>query len=103
MNEVYPLPADDSGDLLYRRIYLLVSKDVWGWPSIGAVCGLAGGLLSVILGGLLWVVVRLLATGVFGALLNRVELVFFVLTLPLLALGAHCLDLLEQARPLRKN
>lgn len=100
MNKVFVLPEDNFGEVLYRRIYLLIRKNGWGWQSVGAAVGLGGGVLSLLLGGLLWVIVRFFAAGRFGAFLNSVELVFFVIILPLLALGVHCLDLLEKRLPI---
>ena len=100
MNKTYLLVEDNPGDGIYRRIGLLIRKNRWAWATIGAAFGLAGGMLSILLGALLWIAVRFLATGHFGSLLNVVEIVFFTLTLPLLALGASCLDLLEKKSPL---
>ena len=99
MNKFFVLPEDNFGDVLYRRIILLVRKNGWGWRSVGAAFGLGGGALSILLGGLLWVVVRFFANGNLGSFLNSVELVFFVIIIPLLALGVHCLDLLEKMPP----
>jgi hypothetical protein len=99
MNRFHAWPESDSGNLFYRRIYLLIRKNRWGWQAIGAAFGLAGGMLSIFLGALLWIIVRFLATGYFGSFLNAVEIVFFVLTMPLLALGAYCLDILEKTPP----
>jgi hypothetical protein len=97
MNKTYTLLEDDIGGELYRRIYLLVRKNRWTRPSIGATMGLAGGMLSIILGALLWaVIVSHLASGSFGSFLNALEIVLFALSLPLLVLGTYCLDLLEK-------
>ena len=95
MNKIYILPKDELGGELYRRICLLISKNRWTRQSIGAAFGLAGGMLSIILGAVLWAIIQLLAPGSFGSFLNGLEIVFFALALPLLALGAYCLDLLE--------
>ena len=99
MNKIYVLQKDELRGELYQRIYLLIRKNRWTRQSIGAGVGLAGGLLSIILGALLWAVVPLLATGSFRSFLNVVEILFFALSLPLLALGAYCLDLLEMQAP----
>lgn len=100
MNKIDTSREEDMGDELYRRIYLLIKKNGWARQSIGAAFGLAGGMLSIILGALLWVTTPLLAPGSFASFLNVLEIVFFVLPLPLLALGAYCLDLLEKKPPL---
>lgn len=100
MNKIYRLREDDLGDVLYRRIYLLIRKNRWAWQSVGAAFGLAGGMFSILLGLLLWATVRFFAPSSYGSFLNVLSLVFFVLLFPLLALGAHCLDLLEKKPPL---
>ena len=101
MNKTYTLREDEIGGGLYRRIYLLVRKNRWTRQAIGATTGLAGGMLSIILGALLWaVVVSLPAPGSFRSFLNVLEIVLFALSLPLLALGASCLDLLEKKPPI---
>ena len=99
MSKTYILREDDLGDVLYERIFLLIRKNRWAWQSIGAALGLAGGALSIILGALLWIIVRFLATGRMWTFLNAVEILSFVSTLPLLTLGAYCLDLLEKRLP----
>ena len=100
MNKMYVLPKDESGAELYRRIYLLITKNRWAWTTVGAACGLAGGMFSIILAALLWALVPLLWQDSLSSFLNLMETVFFVLPLPLLALGAHCLDLLDETPPL---
>jgi hypothetical protein len=100
MNEIYVLQKDELGGELYRRIYMLIRKNSWTRQSIGASVGLTGGLLSIILGSLLWAIVSFLVRDGFGSFLNSVEILFFALSLPLLALGVYCLDLLEQRPPI---
>lgn len=99
MNKIYVLHEDELSGELYQRIYLLIRKARWTRQSIGASVGLAGGLLSILLGALLWPTVTLLAPGSFRAFLNLIEILFFALSLPLLSLGAHCLDSLETRAP----
>ena len=98
MNKIYALPEDELRGEIYLRILLLMEKHPGTWETVGAAVGLLGGLLSIALGVLAWAVVRFIALG--GGLdsfLNAAEIAFFVLPLPLLALGAHCLDLLQDA------
>jgi hypothetical protein len=97
---MYILPKDELGEVLYRRIHLLIKKNRGVWATRGAAFGLAGGMLSIFLGALLWAIVPLLARGNFRSFLNLSETLFFVLPLPLLLLGACCLDLLEKRPPI---
>ncbi len=99
MDKTYVLQKDELRGELYQRIYLLIRKNRGTRQSIGAGLGLASGLLSIILGALLWTIVSLLAPGSFRSFLNGVETLLFALSLPLLALGAYCLDLLEMRAP----
>lgn len=93
---VYTRREDELGGDLHRRIYLLIRKNLWARQSVGAAFGLSGGMLSIISGVLLWTTVRFLPAGVVVSVLNALEILFFLLWLPLLLLGVHCLDLLEK-------
>jgi hypothetical protein len=100
MNRIYVLPEDELGGGIYGRIFLLVCEHRGTWQAVGAAVGLFGGLLSVVLAVLIWAVVALFApAGVPGSLLDQAGTALFILPLPLLALGAHCLDLLEKTNP----
>lgn len=97
MKNTYPLPEDDLRGELYWRMLLLVCKKRGGWPRVGAVVGLAGGALSMPLALVLWATTRFfLVAPTLGVLCN----VLFALALPLLALGAVCLDRLETKPPI---
>lgn len=100
MNKIYALPEDELRGGIYQRMLRLMGKN-WGtWESLAAAIGLFGGLLFIVLGGLVWAVVGLFApAGVFGASLDAAATVLFVLPLPLMALGACCLDRLEKKAP----
>lgn len=96
MNKTHGLHDDDMRGGIYRRINYLLKNNRGSWQAIGAIFGLTGGMLSIILGALLWAVVAALAPGGMRSSLNLVDIIFFVLPFPLLALGAYCLDLLEK-------
>src|SRR6185295_8561054 len=68
----------------------------WTWQSIGSISGLVGGVLSPVLGTLLIALMWFIGSRDENSFLNVLSIVSFVLTLPLLAAGAHCLDLLER-------
>jgi hypothetical protein len=97
--KIYILREDDLRGEVYRRIYLLVRKNRWTWQSLGATFGITAGMLSLLTALMLWATVRFLAAGGSASTLHACEIVCFALPLPLLALGVHCLDLLEQETP----
>jgi hypothetical protein len=70
--------------------------DGWTWTSVGAVCGLCLGLISPLLGSVLTAITWFTGPEWHGLHLHRTGTVLFVLTLPLLAFGAHCLDLSDR-------
>ena len=100
MNNRHELREDDLRGGIYRRINYLLKSNRGSRQATGALFGLAGGMLSISLGALLWAVVAALAPGGLRSSLNLLETIFFVLPLPLLALSAYCLDLLETRTPL---
>ena len=77
------------------------------WTNWGAVCGLGFGIVSPIAGALLTVIAWLTGSEWHGLHLHRTGTVLFVLTIPLLIFGAHCLDLSDrqakEARQARKH
>ncbi|MBA2646150.1 MAG: hypothetical protein H0U81_05050 [Pyrinomonadaceae bacterium] len=74
-------------------------KAGWTWHGIGAVFGFAGGFISLIFGATFTVISWLTGAGSGGAFLQRFGTILFLLTIPLLILGAHCLDLAEGKTP----
>ncbi|HEX8283123.1 MAG TPA: hypothetical protein VF588_07200 [Pyrinomonadaceae bacterium] len=100
MNKIYTLPEDELKGEIYQRILHLTAKSRRTWESVFAAVGLFGGLLSIVLGVLDWAAVGLLTpAGALGSFLDAAGTALFVLPLPLLALGAYCLDLLEKKTP----
>jgi hypothetical protein len=72
------------------------AKSSWTWHAAVAAAGFAGGFLSAAVGAALTVASWLVGSEGAGAGLQRVATVLFFLTIPLLILGAHCLDLAEE-------
>ena len=100
MNKIDALPEDELRGDIYRRILLLMGKNRGSWESVAAALSLFGGLLAIVLGTLAWAFVGFFApAGALGSLLDTAGTVLLVLPLPLLALGAYCLDLLEKKPP----
>ena len=95
MNQDYELAEYEELDI-YEEIHHLIETNPWAWQSICAVAGLVGGVLSPVLGTLLIAVTWLIHSERIISSLNGLSIVSFVLTIPLLTFGAHCLDLLER-------
>ena len=99
MSKIYTLPRDEFRGEIYRRIYLLVSRQGGGWRAAGAALGLAGGVLSIPLALVLWAAAGYTGPAGVGPTLHALSTILFVLSLPLLAVGACFLDLLEKKTP----
>src|SRR5947209_9693591 len=95
MKEDHEATRDKAWDDPFERIEFLIRNNPWTWQSVGAVSGLAGGILAPALGTLSTVVRWFTGVQRASSYLNRLSIVLFALIIPLLALGAHCLDLLE--------
>jgi len=80
----------------FERIYALVSPNIRTWQAIGAVIALVGSIVAAGLGTVSSVLGWFLAGPRFGPLLDQVGTILFFLTIPLLIIAAHCLDLLER-------
>lgn len=85
----------DEGINLYQEMEDLIRAHPWVWQSVGAVIGVAGGALSPFLGALLTAATWFIHSPRAISFLNSLSIISFVLTIPLLAAGAYCLDLLE--------
>jgi hypothetical protein len=73
-----------------------IQVDGWSWVNGGAVCGLCLGIISPIIGSILTAIAWFTGPEWHGLHLHRTGTLLFVLTIPLLAFGAHCLDLSER-------
>lgn len=71
------------------------------WKGRCAVLGLGGGLLAPIAGSILTIISWFADPAWHGFSLHFVATALFIVTLPLLLLGAHCLDLLDQQKGTR--
>lgn len=89
---------DEVFDGLYLRAYLLIKENKRSWQSALAVLAFVGGFLSPFVGAFLnlidWFTAE--AAEIQHSFLYKTSMVFYALTLPLLLLGSHCLDLLEK-------
>ncbi|MGI9107946.1 MAG: hypothetical protein ACR2G4_17060 [Pyrinomonadaceae bacterium] len=79
----------------YQEIESLVKKNPWAWQSVCGVLGLAGGVSAPFLGATSDVMTWFINSQTVNSHLQVLSSVFCALTIPLLILGAFCLDLLE--------
>jgi hypothetical protein len=79
-----------------RSLIEQISVRGWSWQSGGAACGLCFGLITLLIGSVLTAITWFTGPGWHGFALQRDGTVLLFLTIPLLAFGAHCLDLLDQ-------
>jgi hypothetical protein len=91
---------DDDTDWEYcegKRLHLRPHPggvcEPWNWKSVTATFGLAAGLASLVFGALANVAGWLGGRGEYGPLLLRLGTLLLVVSITLLAAGAHCLDL----------
>lgn len=65
------------------------------WKSIGAAFGLFAGLAAPMLGSVFTLISWAMDSSWHGLSLHSIGTSLFVVAIPLLILGAHCLDLLD--------
>ena len=76
----------------------------WSWTSGGAAFGLGLGIISPLIGSVLTAIGWFTGPVWHGFLIQRYGTVLLFLTIPLLMLGGHCLDLMDkQQRDGRKS
>ena len=68
----------------------------WGWRSFGALFGLLGGIVAALIGSAFTASSWIADVRGNGAYMQTLGTDFLFLTIPLLVLGAHCLDLVEK-------
>lgn len=111
MYETYqPLNHRTETDL-YQKMEILIKKNSRGWQSVCAVVGLAGGVIAPVLGATSDMLTWFISSQAMNSYLHVSSIVLCALTIPLLILGAFCLDSLEAktvqvspaAEPLRRE
>lgn len=75
----------------------------WNWRSVGAVCGFSLGILSPVIGSILTAIAWVTGPQWHGYFIRRDGTVLFLLTIPLLILGAHFLDLMDRQDEKARN
>jgi hypothetical protein len=79
-----------------EKLYFGARKGMWAWPTSGAVCGLAGGVIAAISGTLLLAIAWVMGDESSGLSLHGTGNILLLSTIPLLILGACCLDVVEK-------
>lgn len=80
---------------LYQEIEALIKKNPRAWQAVVAVLGLAGGVIAPVLGATADVVTWFVHSRPINSYLHVASIILCALTLPLLMLGAFCLDSLK--------
>ena len=70
----------------------------WTLKTCSAAFGFCGGVCAGVLGSILAAIVWFTGAVWHGHSLQRLSTILLFLTIPLLVLGAHCLDLLDKER-----
>ena len=92
MNETYESLKKRADIDIYQEIESLIKMNPWSWQSVCAVLGLAGGVIAPILGAIFDVMAWLVSSTSVISYLHLSSIVLCALTIPLLILGACCLD-----------
>jgi hypothetical protein len=99
MSTTYETFEGEAETDLYEEMETLIKKNPWAWQSVLAVLGLAGGVIAPILGATADVVTWFVHSQSVNSRLHVASIVSCALTIPLLMLGALCLDLLQRKTP----
>ncbi len=91
MGTTYRLDVDDSSPAFRELI-----RGTWGWKNCVAVAALLGGLAAPIAASILTVISWFSNRFWHGLSFRNAGTALFVIAIPLLILGAHCLDLLDK-------
>src|SRR5262245_54663301 len=83
-------------ELTTRYVISVLNTHGWTFRTGGAAFGLCGGVIAAVLGATLTAIAWFTGPKWHGHLLQRDGTILLFLTIPLLALGAHCLDLLDK-------
>ena len=83
-----------DNDLPPVRLRAALNEHGWTWKSTGACVGLFGGVIAPLIGVCLTALAWFIGDW-HGFHIGRDGAVLLFLTIPLLILGAHCLDLLD--------
>jgi hypothetical protein len=98
MKQDYPLEEERRSKRLYLKPNAPAKKIGWTWQATGAVLGLSGGLIAIVFGAVFTILGWFAESVTARSFLKKYGTIVFLLAIPLLILGAHCLDLLDRKR-----
>lgn len=84
-----------NGQPKQRIEYRLAGSGPWDYRSLGAIAGLAGGLIAALFGSVLTAISWFADA---GTRVQTLGTVLLFLTIPLLVIGAQCLDMIEKKK-----
>jgi hypothetical protein len=96
MKEYYESTLAESDGDFYEEIESLIRKSGWTWQAVCAVGCLVGGVSAPFLGATFDVTSWFTESQPVISRLHVLSIISCALTIPLLALGGCCLDLLEK-------
>jgi hypothetical protein len=98
MNQGNSSGEERRGKRLYLKPHPQAKKRDWTWQRLGALFGLVSGIIAIIFGSIFTAISWFAESEATGSFLRRYATIIFLLAIPLLILGAHCLDLSERNR-----
>lgn len=94
MVTTHTLPTDLSLQAAIKELF----HGTWNWKNSAAAFGLCAGFIAPIVGSIVTVISWFKDPLWHRVYLHQAGTTLFVVTLPLLILGAHCLDLIDNER-----
>jgi hypothetical protein len=98
MKQDYLVEEERPGKRLYLKPDTPAKRIGWTWQATGAVLGLSGGLIAIVFGAVFTISGWFAGSVTARSFLKKDGTIVFLLAIPLLILGAHCLDLLDRKR-----
>lgn len=96
MNATFESLENQAETDLYKEIEALIRKNPWTWQSVCAIVGLVGSVIAPVLGATFDVLSWFSSSNAVNSYLHVLSVALCALTLPLIILGAFCLDSLQR-------